>query len=158
MEVYTSDTKAPLKSLELSFHHWAVVSGGTKEEEFVMGRFELHYTLVAVDRWSKDGIDLPLRLLDMQFNQSLKELRFSLTTMGTKDGDGIGREVIDQGGPRREGFNLSARNLIENSHVLTCLGEYNYLAPTIPFQTTQMTQGFHMGPSSLRKPLDISLD
>ena len=122
-----------------------------------MGRFELHYTLVAVDRWNKDGLDLPLRLLDMQFNQSLKELRFSLTTMGTKDGDGIGREVIDQGGPRREGFNLSARNLIENSHVLTCFGEYNYLATTIPFQTTQMTQDFHMGPSSLRKPLDISL-
>ena len=59
MEIYTSDSIATFVSLELSFHQWAMVSSGTVEEEFITDRFDLHYTLVDVERSSKDGLDLP---------------------------------------------------------------------------------------------------
>ena len=132
MKIYTSDSIATLVSLELSFHQWAMVSSGTVEEEFITDRFDLHYTLVDVERSSKDGLDLPLRLLDMQYKKSLKDFMFSWTTEDIKERGGAGREVIDQGGSRREGFIFSVKNLIENSHVFTCMGEYNFLALTLP--------------------------
>ena len=67
MKIYTSDSIATLVSLVLSFHQWAMVSSRTVGEEFITDRFDLHYTLVDVERSSKDGLDLTLRLLDMQY-------------------------------------------------------------------------------------------
>ena len=78
MLVYTSDAKGSLVSMELSFHQWAIVSGGTMEQGLVMDVFDLAFTLVDYDRTSEDGLELPIRLLEMKFNKSLKELRWTL--------------------------------------------------------------------------------
>ena len=78
MKIYTVDTKSKLISLELSFHQWVVVSRRAIEDGWVMNRFDLHYTVVHINRSCTDPMELLLRLMNMGFDRSLMELRWTL--------------------------------------------------------------------------------